>query len=44
MGFLPTYAALEVFTKRLAKRMSSRLNLNLDSENNGKMEMKINGL
>ena len=44
VGFVPTYAAHEVATCKLAKRMSVRLFLNLDSKNEGKTGMKISGL
>lgn len=44
LGFVPTYAALEVGTRKLAKRMSARLFLNLDSKSEGKTGMKISGL
>lgn len=46
VGFIPTYAALEVGTRELAKRMSAELLQNLDSRSNKKTEseVKINGL
>ena len=44
LGFVTTYAALEVGTRKLAKRMSARLFLNLDSKSEGKTGMKISGL
>lgn len=43
LGFIPTYAALEVGTRKLAKKMSVRLSINRDSQSNGKKEMNING-
>jgi hypothetical protein len=41
LGFVPTFAALEVGTRKLAKRMSGKLSLNRDSKNT---EMKMSGL
>lgn len=34
LGFVPTYAALEVGTRKLARRISARLFLNLDGDEN----------
>ena len=34
LGFVPTYAAVGVGTRKLAKRMSARLFLNLDEDEN----------
>ncbi len=44
LGFIPTYAALELGTRKLAKRMSASVFLDRDSKNKGKTVMKINGL
>jgi len=44
LGFIPTYGALEIATHKLAKRMSARLFLNLDSKSKGWTKMKISGL
>ena len=44
LGFIPTYAALEVGTRKLAKKVSSRLLINLDSETKRKTGMKSSGL
>jgi hypothetical protein len=44
LGFIPTYAALEVGTRKLAKRMSAKISINRDSHNKGKTGMKINGI
>jgi hypothetical protein len=44
LGFIPTYGALEIVTHKLAKRMSARLFLNLDSKSKGRTKMKIRGL
>ena len=44
LGFVPTYAAVGVGTRKLANRMSARLFLNLDSKSEGKTRMKISGL
>lgn len=44
LGFIPTYAALEVGTRKLAKRMSVSVFLDRDSKSSGNKEMKINGL
>jgi hypothetical protein len=44
LGFIPTYAALEVGTRKLAKRMSAKLSQNRDSQSKGKKEMNINCL
>ncbi len=44
VGFIPTYAVLEVGTRKVAKRMSARPFLNLDSKCERKTGMKIIGL
>jgi hypothetical protein len=44
LGFVPTYAALEVGSRKLARRMSAKLSLNRDSQSKGKTEMKFSGL
>jgi hypothetical protein len=44
LGFVPTYAALEVGTRKLAKRMTAKLSINRESQSKGKMEMKPSGL
>ena len=44
LGFVTNYGALEVGTRKLAKKMSAKLPLNRDSQSKGKTEMKFSGL
>jgi hypothetical protein len=44
LGFVPTYAALEVGTRKLARRMSAKLSMYRDSQSKVKTEMMPGGL
>ena len=44
LGFLPTYVALELGTRKLANRMPKGLFIKTGSKRGGNKEMKINGL